>query len=63
MQQAAHDAAKHHIKFLESRMIKEAGQGNLEAAVATIDNQSGAIRVLLGGLDYYKSQFNRAVSK
>ena len=62
MQQAAHDAAKHHIKFLESRMIKEAGQGNLEAAVATIDNQSGAIRVLLGGLDYSKSQFNRAVS-
>jgi 1A family penicillin-binding protein len=62
MQQAAHDAANHHIKFLENRMVKEDGQGNLEAAVATIDNQSGAIQVLLGGLDYSKSQFNRAVS-
>ena len=62
MQQAAHDAAKHHIEFLESRMIKEEGQENLEVAVATIDNKSGAIRVLLGGLDYSKSQFNRAVS-
>ncbi len=62
MQKAAQDAAKHHIKFLESRMIKEEGQGTPEAAVVTIDNQSGAIRVLLGGLDYSKSQFNRAVS-
>ncbi|HIO23092.1 MAG TPA: PBP1A family penicillin-binding protein [Nitrospinaceae bacterium] len=62
MQKAAHDAAKHHVKFLESRMIKEEGQENLEVAVVTVDNQSGAIRVLLGGLDYSKSQFNRAVS-
>ena len=62
MQQAAHDSAKHHIKFLESRMIKEKDQGDLQTAVATIDNKSGAIRVLLGGLDYSKSQFNRAVS-
>jgi len=62
MQQAAHDAAKHHIQFLESRMIKEEGQEHLEVAVVTVDNQSGAIRVLLGGLDYSESQFNRAVS-
>ena len=52
MQQAAHDAAKYHIEFLESRMIKEEGQENLEVAVVTVDNQSGAILVLLGGLFY-----------
>ena len=62
MQNDAHSAATHHIKFLESRMVKEEGQEGLEAAVVTIDNQSGAIRVLLGGTDYSKSQFNRAIS-
>ena len=62
MQKEAHSAATHHIKFLESRMVKEEGQEGLEAAVVTVDNQSGAIRVLLGGIDYSRSQFNRAVS-
>ena len=62
MQQAAHDAAVHHTQFLKSRMILEEGQENLQAAVVTVDNQSGAIRVILGGLDYSESQFNRAVS-
>ena len=62
MQRAALDAAEKHTRFLESRMLKEEGQGPLETAVVTVDNLSGAIRVLLGGLDYSKSQFNRAVS-
>ena len=62
MQRAALDAAEKHTRFLESRMLKEEGQELLETAVVTVDNLSGAIRVLLGGLDYSKSQFNRAVS-
>nr|MCS5648202.1 transglycosylase domain-containing protein [Dehalococcoidia bacterium] len=62
MQRAALDAAEKHTRFLESRILKEEGQEPLETAVVTVDNQSGAIRVLLGGLDYSKSQFNRAVS-
>ncbi len=62
MQKVAHEVAQGHTRFLESRMVKEEGQGPLEASVVTIDNQSGAVRAMLGGLDYSKSQFNRAVS-
>ena len=62
MQEIANEVAKGHTQFLESRMVKENDQGPLEASVVTIDNQSGAVRVMLGGLDYSKSQFNRAVS-
>lgn len=32
----------------------------MEAAMVAIDPMSGAVRVLVGGRDYYESNFNRA---
>lgn len=33
----------------------------LEGAIVTLDPKSGGIRTLVGGYDFYKSQFNRAI--
>jgi penicillin-binding protein 1A len=35
------------------------GQAGLEAALVAVDPKTGEIRVMVGGLDYGKSQFNR----
>jgi len=62
MQKAAHHVAEEHIRFLESHMTKKSVLGPLESAVISMENNSGAVRVMLGGMDYSKSQFNRAIS-
>ncbi len=63
LQQAAHQAALKHTRFLENHMPGREGTGPLEAAVAMVENATGAVRVLLGGLDPTASQFNRALSR
>eukprot|EP00850_Spirogloea_muscicola_P009857 SM000056S17975 [mRNA] locus=s56:465693:473728:+ [translate_table: standard] len=40
--------------------IKKAGEARLEGAMVAMDPADGAIRVLVGGRDYYESNFNRA---
>jgi len=34
---------------------------SLEAALVAIDNRSGAVRAMVGGFDFHRSEFNRAV--
>ncbi len=63
LQQAAHHAAQKHAGFLKNHMPAREGTGPLEAAVVSIDNRTGAVRVMLGGLDSSRSQFNRALSR
>ncbi len=47
--------------------VKYLGGGNfeilpyLEGAIVTLDSKTGAIRTLIGGYDFHKTQFNRAV--
>lgn len=75
MQRAAVEAVEHQLASVENRPgyphPKKADSGNvspgsrdgtpyLQAAAMAVDNQSGAIRVLVGGRDYADSKFNRA---
>jgi 1A family penicillin-binding protein len=60
LQKTAEEAALHHLKFLDKKLVQR--DKKLQAAVITIDNNSGAVRVMLGGTSYEKSQFNRALS-
>ena len=60
LQKNAEEAALHHLKFLDKKLVQR--DKRLQTAVVTIDNKSGAVRVMIGGASYEKSQFNRALS-
>jgi 1A family penicillin-binding protein len=60
LQKSAEEAAQHHLKFLDKKLVQR--DKKLQTAVVTIDNESGAVRVMIGGRSYEKSQFNRALS-
>ncbi|MBT6718032.1 MAG: penicillin-binding protein [Nitrospina sp.] len=60
LQKSSEEAALHHLKFLDKKLVQRGK--NLQAAVVSIDNKSGAVRVMIGGTSYEKSQFNRALS-
>ena len=60
LQKSAEEAALHHLEFLDKRLVSR--DKKLQTAVVTIDNKSGAVRVMIGGTSYEKSQFNRALS-
>jgi penicillin-binding protein 1A len=62
LQKFAQQAVTTHMKSLDKRMGSREDEENLQAAVVALENKTGAVRVLLGGRDYSKSQFNRAVS-
>lgn len=62
MQTYAQQAVTTHMKALDKRMEPREDQEMLQAAMVSLENKTGAIRVLLGGRDYAKSQFNRAIS-
>ncbi len=49
------------IKRRWSQSVKRAGWRGPEAALLALHPQSGAIRAMVGGLDFRKSKFNRAV--
>jgi len=60
LQKSSEEAALHHLKFLDKKLVQR--DKNLQTAVVSIDNKSGAVRVMIGGTSYEKSQFNRALS-
>ena len=60
LQKSAEEAAQHHLNFLDKKLVQR--DKKLQAAVVSIDNRSGAVRVMIGGTSYEKSQFNRALS-
>ena len=62
LQKYAQQAVTTHMKSLDKRMGSREDEETLQAAVVALENKTGAVRVLLGGRDYSKSQFNRAVS-
>ncbi len=62
LQKFAQQAVNTHMKSLDKRMGSREDEETLQAAVVALENKTGAVRVLLGGRDYSKSQFNRAVS-
>jgi len=62
-QKYAQEAVNNHLKFLEKNMPVEEGEKELlQSALVSVENQTGAVRVMLGGRNYSYSQFNRAVS-
>jgi penicillin-binding protein 1A len=62
LQKFAQQAVTTHMKSLDKRMGTREDGETLQAAVVSLENKTGAVRVLLGGRDYSHSQFNRAVS-
>ncbi len=62
LQQFAQQAVINHMRALDKRMEPQEDDEVLQAAVVSLENKTGAVRVLLGGRDYAQSQFNRAVS-
>ena len=55
VQQIAREAVKKGVADLESR-----GATDVQAALIAIEIKTGKIRAIVGGIDYEKSQFNRA---
>ena len=62
LQNFAQKSALSHLQALESEMKSDDKKEYLQVAMVSIENQSGAIRAMLGGRSYSSSQFNRAVS-
>ncbi len=66
MQQAATDAVRRGLAEIEKaqatkRKTAGADQAVLEGALVALDPKTGQIRAMVGGRDYARSQFNRAV--
>ncbi len=62
LQGFAHKSAVSHLEALESEMKELDTKNPLQVGMVSIENQSGAVRAMLGGRNYSHSQFNRAVS-
>ena len=61
MQLAAEQSLRDGLKALEGR-AKNARPGDYpEGAVITIEPQTGYVRAMVGGYDFFRSEFNRAV--
>jgi penicillin-binding protein 1A len=58
MQKAARDAVERGLLELEAREVYEKGQ--VQGALICMDAKTGAIRAMVGGRDFKKSEFNRA---
>jgi 1A family penicillin-binding protein len=62
-QKYAQEAVSNHLKFLEKSMPVGIDEREpLQSALVAVENQTGAVRAMLGGRNYSYSQFNRAVS-
>jgi len=61
MQSSAQKSVSEHLAFLKSK-LKESEAEDLQTALVCIENKTGAVRAMVGGVDYARSQFNRAVS-
>jgi len=57
----AHRAVQTQLKSLDRQMPVREDKEHLQAAAVSIENKTGADRVLIGGRQYFESQFNRAL--
>jgi penicillin-binding protein 1A len=61
MQLAAEQALRDGLKALEGRTVKGKTVDHPEGAIVTIEPQTGYVRAMVGGYDFFRSEFNRAV--
>jgi penicillin-binding protein 1A len=61
MQLAAEQALRDGLKALEGRAKTTRPGEHPEGAVITIEPQTGYVRAMVGGYDFFRSEFNRAV--
>ena len=61
MQLAAEQSLREGLKALESRSAKGRHGDHPEGAVVTIEPQTGYVKAMVGGFDFFRSEFNRAV--
>src|SRR5262249_55469680 len=68
MQLQAEKALREGLRALETRRLKAADKGGQtgpierpEGALLAIEPQTGYVKAMVGGYDFYKSEFNRAV--
>lgn len=60
LQQLAHEALNFGYKGMVSRMPKDANTSELNGAMVVVENNTGNVLAMVGGVDYSKSSFNRA---
>jgi len=60
MQLAAEQAVRDGLKALESRTGKGGAREHPEGALVTIEPHTGFIKAMVGGFDFFRSEFNRA---
>jgi penicillin-binding protein 1A len=61
LQRAAEEVLQEGLLGIERRLGKRRGTRHLEGALVAIDPASGEVKALVGGVDFRRSQFNRAV--
>jgi len=61
MQLTAEQALRDGLKALEERTAKGKPSEHPEGALVTVDPQTGHVKALVGGYDFFRSEFNRAV--
>jgi penicillin-binding protein 1A len=61
MQLAAEQSLRDGLKALENRTAKARPGEHPEGAIVTIEPQTGYVRAIVGGYDFFRSEFNRAV--
>ena len=61
MQLAAEQALREGLKALEGRSKTARPGEHPEGAIVTIEPQTGYVRAMVGGYDFFRSEFNRAV--
>jgi penicillin-binding protein 1A len=61
MQLAAEQALREGLKALEGRSTKARPGEHPEGAVVTVEPQTGYVKAMVGGYDFSRSEFNRAV--
>ena len=60
MQLAAEQALRDGLKTLETRSARARPGEHPEGAVVTIEPQTGYVKAIVGGYDFFRSEFNRA---
>ncbi|MBI4594372.1 MAG: penicillin-binding protein 1A [Candidatus Rokubacteria bacterium] len=61
MQLAAEQSVREGLKALEGRSTKGRAGEHPEGALVTIDPKTGQVKAMVGGYDFLRSEFNRAV--
>ncbi len=61
MQLTAEQSLRDGLKTLETRTVKARPGEHPEGAIVTIEPQTGYVRTIVGGYDFFRSEFNRAV--